>query len=180
MDEIELEENDDFEQNFKALDGHDNDANKNENGTRTSFTDKNKESSEEDEVNVDEEDDEEGKKNTVHKPNITVKVTNTKASKHVQPAPSNSNLIPDEHLYDFSILDELFGLIDPEEEEVEPILYGYFNKIVQAMLGKIKPKLLYYLLVKREGQVFPRLLRLMQHHSLAQLLVELMQVELPP
>jgi hypothetical protein len=131
LDEIELEENDgqdDFEQNFKALESNEGGENKAESGTRTSFTDKNKEGSEEDEVNVDEDDEDEGKKNTVHKPNITVKVTNTKTSKLVQPP--NSNLIPDEHLYDFSLLDELFGLLDPEEEEVEPILYGYFNKIV--------------------------------------------------
>lgn len=98
MDEIELEENDgqdDFEQNFKGIES--NESGKGE--SRTSFTDKNKDGNEEDEVNVDEDEEDEGKKNTVHKPNITVKVTNTKSSKLVQP--TTSNLIPDEHLYDF-------------------------------------------------------------------------------
>jgi hypothetical protein len=65
LDEIELEENDldDFEQNFKGLEDD-----KGDKKTRTSFTDKNKDgenNDEEDEVNVDE-DDEDEKKNTVH------------------------------------------------------------------------------------------------------------------
>ena len=76
-----MEENDqdDFEQNFKQLE-----EDKTEKKTRTSFTDKQKEgeNDEEDEVNVDEEDDDD-KKNTVHKPNITVKVTKSKPSKHL-------------------------------------------------------------------------------------------------
>jgi hypothetical protein len=90
-------------------------------------------------------------------------------------------LIPDEHLTDFQLLDELFGILDSDQhsEEPEPILCGYFNKIVQALLGKIKNKILYYILVKREGDIFTKLTHHLQHHSLAQLLVELMQVELP-
>ena len=177
LDEIELEENDqdDFEQNFKQLE-----EDKTEKKTRTSFTDKQKEgeNDEEDEVNVDEEDDDD-KKNTVHKPNITVKVTKSKPSKHLQPAPTG--LIPDEHLIDFHLLDELFGILDTDEvtEGPEPILCGYFNKIVNALLGKIKNKILYYILVKREGDIFTKLTNHLEHHSLAQLLVELMQVELP-
>jgi len=75
----------------------------------------------------------------------------------------------------------LFGILDSDQhsEEPEPILCGYFNKIVQALLGKIKNKILYYILVKREGDIFTKLTHHLQHHSLAQLLVELMQVELP-
>ena len=116
----------------------------------------------------------------MHKPNITVKVTKSKPSKMVQPA-APAGLIPDEHLTDFQLMDELFGILDADQhcEEPEPILCGYFNKIVQALLGKIKNKILYYILVKREGDIFTKLTQHLQHHSLAQLLVELMQVELP-
>jgi hypothetical protein len=156
------------------------DEDKTEKKTRTSFTDKQKdgENDEEDEVNVDEEEDDD-KKNTVHKPNITVKVTKSKPSKHIQPPATG--LLPDEHLIDFHLVDELFGILDHDEhgEEPEPILCGYFNKIVNALLGKIKNKILYYILVKREGDVFTKLANHLQHHSLAQLLVELMQVDLP-
>ena len=129
-------------------------------------------------MNVDE-DEEEEKKSVVHKPNITVKVTKSKPSKLIPTAPSG--LIPDEHMTDFQLLDELFSILDADQhgEEPEPILCGYFQKIVQALLGKIKNKILYYILVKREGDIFRKLTQHMQHHSLAQLLVELMQVELP-
>jgi hypothetical protein len=92
-----------------------------------------------------------------------------------------AGLIPDEHLTDFQLMDELFSILDEDQnsEGPEPILCGYFNKIVQALLGKIKNKILYYILVKREGDIFTKLTQHLQHHSLAQLLVELMQVELP-
>ena len=58
--------------------------------------------------------------------------------------------------YDYSILDELFAILD--DEDTEPILCGYFNKVVTGLLGKIKTKLLQYLLLKRNGDVFDRLL----------------------
>jgi hypothetical protein len=79
--------------------------------------------------------------------------------------------------YEFGILDELFGLLN-EGEDTEPILCGYFNKIVTGLLGKIKTKLLQYLLLKRNGDVFDRLVANLQHHSLAQLMVELLQVKI--
>jgi hypothetical protein len=65
-------------------------------------------------------------------------------------------------------------------EDIEPILCGYFNKIVQHLLNKVKVKLLHYLLLKREGDVFIKLLSCMQHHSLAQLLIELLQTRVVP
>lgn len=54
-------------------------------------------------------------------------------------------------------MDELFGLLD-ENEHVEPILCGYFNKIVTGLIAKIKNKMLHYLLIKRSGDVYDRLL----------------------
>ena len=59
--------------------------------------------------------------------------------------------------YDFALIDELFAFLD---REPYPILCGYFNKIVQSLLGKVKVKLLTYVLVKRKGDIFDKL---MQH-----------------
>lgn len=57
------------------------------------------------------------------------------------------------------MLDELFKILDaPDSNTVEPILCGYFNKIVQALLGKIKNKMLQYILLEREGDIFIKLL----------------------
>lgn len=50
---------------------------------------------------------------------------------------------------------------------------------MQALINKIKVKMLHYILIKRKGDVFNKLLSQLQHHSLGQLLVELMQVKVP-
>jgi hypothetical protein len=77
--------------------------------------------------------------------------------------------------YDYSILDELFGFLEVSDfNSTEPILCGYFFKVVQSLLGKLKTKVLNYLLLTRGGDVFSKLLNGMMHHSLAQLLVELL------
>jgi hypothetical protein len=56
-----------------------------------------------------------------------------------------------EDAYDYTLIDELFSILDTESqgEDIEPILAGYFNKIVQALLAKIKTKLLNYLFIHR-------------------------------
>ena len=59
--------------------------------------------------------------------------------------------------YDFSLIDELFAFLD---REPAPILCGYFNQMVQRLLGTVKVKLLTYVLVKRRGDIFDKL---MQH-----------------
>ena len=72
-------------------------------------------------------------------------------------------------------------MLDVEDSnDIEPILCGYFNKIVQSLINKVKTKLLHYILLKREGDIFIKLLSCLQHHSLAQLLIELMQVKVVP
>jgi hypothetical protein len=116
-----------------------------------------------DEVNVDDEDDEEGKKGS-NKPNISVKVTQSKPSKL-----ANKGAVLSVDSYDYSMMDELFGMLDSQHggEDIEAILCGYFNKIVVGLLNKIKVKMLHYLLVKREGDIFKKLLDNLQHHSLA-------------
>jgi len=52
--------------------------------------------------------------------------------------------------YDYSLLDELLDFLDESNMDlIEPILCGYFNKVVQALLGKIKGKFLQYILMHR-------------------------------
>ena len=124
LDEIELEDNDDFEQNFKHLE---------ENGgseppkrrERVSATDNKDGDDDFDEVNVDE-DDEEGKKGS-NKPNITVRITKNQASKM-----ANKGAVLNSDSYDYTLMDELFGILESEHggEDIEAILCGYFNKIV--------------------------------------------------
>jgi len=128
-----------------------------------------------DEVNVDDEDDEEVKKGK-NKPNITVRVTKSNSSKM---ADKGKQLTVEN--YDYTMVDELFGMLETKQggEDIEAILCGYFNKIVQALLNKIKVKMLHYILIKRKGDIFNKLLAVLQHHSLAQLLIELMQVKIP-
>jgi len=173
LDEIELEDNDDFEQNFKHLEGESGEPPKRR--ERVGTSDKKEGDDDYDEVNVDDEDDEEGKKGS-NKPNITVRITKSNASKM---AGKGTVLTSDN--YDYSMMDELFGILESEHggEEIEAILCGYFNKIVQALLNKIKIKMLHYMLIKRKGDIFSKLLNVLQHHSLAQLIVELMQVKIP-
>ena len=173
LDEIELEDNDDFEQNFKHLEGEGGEPPKRR--ERVGTSDKKEGDDDYDEVNVDDEDDEEGKKGS-NKPNITVRITKSNASKM---AGKGTVLTSDN--YDYSMMDELFGILESEHggEEIEAILCGYFNKIVQALLNKIKIKMLHYMLIKRKGDIFSKLLNVLQHHSLAQLIVELMQVKIP-
>lgn len=50
--------------------------------------------------------------------------------------------------YDFTLMDELFGILDLQQG-VEPISCGYFNKIALALLNKVKPRMLQYLLLHR-------------------------------
>jgi hypothetical protein len=73
----------------------------------------------------------------------------------------------------------LFGFLEQgEDTELQPILCGYFSKIVTALLGKIKNKMLYYILIERQGDLFDKLMQHQQYHSLATLLIELLQLRI--
>lgn len=65
-----------------------------------------------------------------------------------------------------------------QQEELEPTSCGYFNKVMQAVVTKSKAKVLTYLLLHRKGDIFNLLLDNLQHHSLGQLMVELMQIKI--
>lgn len=94
-----------------------------------------------------------------------------------QPRPKPEEPSPD--MFDYTFLDALFAMLDANNsDEIEPILCGYFYKIVLSLLNKVKTKLLHYILLRRKGDIFIKLLSCLQHHSLAQLLIELMQVKI--
>ena len=78
-------------------------------------------------------------------------------------------------VYDFSLLDELFQMLN--ETHLEPILCGYFSKIVMALLAKATNKMLHYMLVERSDRVFQGLIRHLHQHSIALLVVEIMQTK---
>lgn len=123
LDEIELEDNEDFEQNFKHLEeGQSGEPPKRR--ERVDAKDKDGED-EYDEVNVDDEE-EEGKKGS-NKPNISVRVNNSQPSKL-----ANKGTVLTSDNYDYTMIDELFGMLETEHdgEDIEAILCGYFNKIV--------------------------------------------------
>jgi hypothetical protein len=80
--------------------------------------------------------------------------------------------------FSYEVMDALLGFFD--QEKLEPILCGYFNKVMQNLVGKAKAKVLQYLLVQRKGDIFNLLLKNMQHHSLAILMVELLQIKITP
>ena len=156
LDEIELEDNEDsFEQNFKHLEeGATGEPPKRR--ERVAINDKDGGDDDFDEVNVDDED-EEGKKGS-NKPNITVRVTKSQSSKLAQ---KGTVLTSDS--YDYTLMDELFGMLETHQsgEDIEAISCGYFNKVVQALLNKIKVKMLHYILIKRNGDVFNKLLQVL-------------------
>jgi hypothetical protein len=79
----------------------------------------------------------------------------------------NTNQGSKEPQYDYSVMDELLDFFD--QDSIEPILCGYFNKVVQSLVTKAssKQKVLAYLLIHRKGDIFDMLLKHMQHHSLA-------------
>ena len=82
---------------------------------------------------------------------------------------------------DYSLLDTLVNqFLETDDEKMLPVLCGYFNKIVNSLLSKEKQQTLEYLLIKREGVVFDGLLKHIRHHSLALLLIELLQIQIKP
>lgn len=81
---------------------------------------------------------------------------------------------------DYSLLDQLVGFLDMPQSEMLPILSGYFHKIVASLVAKHKQQTLEYLLLKRNGAIFDGMLNHLQQHSLATLLIELLQVQIKP
>ena len=67
-----------------------------------------------------------------------------------------------------------------EDEDPLPILTGYFLKIMEQLLDKQKQSTLEYLLIHQEGRIFNGLLQHLDHHSLATLLIKLIEQQIQP
>jgi hypothetical protein len=87
--------------------------------------------------------------------------------------PPDSNIEVEQ---DYEVLDVLFEFLDLPD--AYPIQCGYFFKIFQSLLIKMKQKMIVYLLCKRQGDIFYKLLDQLQHHSLAQMMIELLQIKI--
>jgi len=66
------------------------------------------------------------------------------------------------------------NFVKTNDDEMLPVLCGYFNRIITSLLTKEKQKLLEYFLLKRDGAIFDGLMKHITHHSLALLLIELL------
>ena len=75
---------------------------------------------------------------------------------------------------DYSLMDSLSQFLY-EDEDPLPILCGYFLKVMEQLLDKQKQMTLEYLLIQQEGKIFSGLLRHLDHHSLATLLIKLVE-----
>ena len=80
---------------------------------------------------------------------------------------------------DYTLLDELTSFLY-EDADPLPILCGYFHKIMDQLLLKQKQNILTYLLIEQNGKIFNALLDKLQHHSLAMILIKLLEVQIQP
>jgi hypothetical protein len=82
---------------------------------------------------------------------------------------------------DWSMLDTMINrFIQTPQDKMLSVLCGYFNKILVFILTKENSKFLEYLLLRRNGVIFDGLMSHIEHHSLAQLVIELLQVQIKP
>ena len=80
---------------------------------------------------------------------------------------------------DYALMDLLTSFLYKKEDPI-PILCGYFNKVMQQLLVKQKNNTLDYMLVEQNGKIFHGLLSHLQHHSLALLLISLLEIQIQP
>lgn len=82
---------------------------------------------------------------------------------------------------DYSLLDHLIDdFCETPDDDMLPVLCGYFNKIMSSLINKERQRMLEYLLIKRQGHIFDALAAHLNHHSLAQLLIELLSIQIKP
>jgi hypothetical protein len=68
--------------------------------------------------------------------------------------------------------------VEGQEPELLPVSCGYFNQIVHQLLLKQRKLILKYILLDTKGVIFDRLLKYLRYHSLTELLIELMKLNL--
>ena len=93
--------------------------------------------------------------------------------------PTEATKEPEKAKHDYSLLDSLSAFLY-EDDEPYPILCGYFLKVMDQLLDKQKQMTLEYLLLHQDGKVFSGLLHHLGHHSLATLLIKLIEQQIQP
>lgn len=63
-----------------------------------------------------------------------------------------------------------------DKPQLLPVSCSYFFNIVRTLLLKSRKNVLKYILIDTEGKIFDKLVENIQHHSLSNLLIELMQI----
>ncbi len=134
-------------------------------------TDEAKEEEDDDEVNTEDpsedvNDAEEGEKPVDANDSTETKLAGAKLEEEAAAEP-----VPKK---DYSLLDQVTACLY-EEEELLPILCGYFLKVMEQLLDKQKQMTLEYLLLHQEGRIFNGLLRHINQHSLATLMIKLIE-----
>ena len=132
-----------------------------------------------DEVNLEDpaedvQDAEEGKK-----PNEAKESQSTKLGGHTHDETAEDTVVEPVAKYDYSLLDMICQFLY-EDEDPLPILCGYFLKIMEQMLDKIKLPTLEYLLLHQKGKIFNGLLRHLDQHSLTTLMIKLIEQQIQP
>ena len=156
-------------------DDEENDKETKENAKPSAATEAEKDDNVEIEESEDVKEGEEGTKNTKTEETTPAKTSSLAQEKESAPA---EPVEPVKRL-DFTLMDSLTSFLYSEDDPL-PILCGYFNKIMQQLLIKQKNNTLEYLLVEQNGKIFHGLLKHLQHHSLALLLISLLEIQIQP
>jgi len=69
--------------------------------------------------------------------------------------------------------------LESAQPSLLPVTCGYFYNIVRQLLAKARKQTMRYLLLDCEGRLFDKLVDNISHHSLSDLLVEMMQLNFP-
>jgi len=81
---------------------------------------------------------------------------------------------PAEKKWDLTLLDNLINdFLATIDDNMLPVLCGYFLKIMQTLIAKERKRMYEYLFNKRQGDIFDGLKKHLAHHSVAMLIVEL-------
>jgi hypothetical protein len=69
--------------------------------------------------------------------------------------------------------------IESKHPLLMPVTCGYFYNIVRQLLAKARKQTMKYLLLDCNGRLYDKLVENISHHSLSELLVEMMQLNFP-
>ena len=76
----------------------------------------------------------------------------------------------------FDLLDHLFIFLD-SEEELNPVLCGYFSKLVGVFLNRKSKQIYHYVYTHEDGQTLERLAKHVYSKSLTEILIKFLDVQ---